>query len=129
MCSLSIIVAVPIIVLEIIIFSLWMYWMTGFVAEAGRFFFFILTLLSSSLALSTFFRSISYVTPNPDVARQMDLPFIIIFVIFGGFPHTLWGSAQLVDLGVLAVPTELGLPLHRVERVQGEHFRHRGAGK
>ena len=24
-------------------------------------------------------------TPNPDVARQMDLPFIIIFVIFGGF--------------------------------------------
>ena len=24
-------------------------------------------------------------TPNPDVARQLDLPFIIIFVIFGGF--------------------------------------------
>ena len=76
---------IPIIVIEIIIFSLWMYWMTGFAAEAGRFFFFVFTLLSSSLALSTFFRSISYVTPNPDVARQLDLPFIIIFVIFGGF--------------------------------------------
>jgi hypothetical protein len=24
-------------------------------------------------------------TPNPDVARQMDFPFIILFVIFGGF--------------------------------------------
>ena len=56
-----IIVAVPIIILEILIFSLWMYWMTGFAAEAGRFFFFVLTLLASSLALSTFFRSISYV--------------------------------------------------------------------
>ena len=55
-----IIVAIPIIVIEIIIFSLWMYWMTGFAADAGRFFFFVLTLLSSSLALSTFFRSISY---------------------------------------------------------------------
>ena len=80
-----IIITLPIIVTEVTIFSLWMYWMTGYAAEAGRFFFFILTLLSSSLALSTFFRSISYVTPNPDVARQMDLPFIIIFVIFGGF--------------------------------------------
>ena len=28
---------------------------------------------------------VRYVTPNPDVARQLDLPFIIIFVIFGGF--------------------------------------------
>ena len=80
-----IILGVPIIVIEIIIFSLWMYWMTGFAADAGRFFFFVLTLLCSSLSLSTFFRSISYVTANPDVARQLDLPFIIIFVIFGGF--------------------------------------------
>ena len=80
-----IIIALPIIFIEIVIFSLWMYWMTGFAAEAGRFFFFMFALFSSSLALSTFFRSISYVTPNPDVARQLDLPFIIIFVIFGGF--------------------------------------------
>ena len=80
-----VVLSIPIIVVEIIIFSLWMYFLTGFSSDAGRFFFFVLTLLSSSLALSTFFRSISYVTPNPDVARQMDLPFIIIFVIFGGF--------------------------------------------
>jgi len=75
----------PITAIEICIFGSLIYWIPGFYASADRFFFFLLVLWLNSNALSVFFRCISYVAKNPDVARQMDMPFIIIFVIFGGF--------------------------------------------
>ena len=77
--------SLPLLVVETFIFGTLMYWLPGFVPDAGRFFFWLLVLFCGSLALSTFFRTISYVTPNPDVARQLDFPFILLFVIFGGF--------------------------------------------
>ena len=77
--------SLPLLVIETLIFGTLMYWLPGFVPEAGRYFFWLLLLLCGSLAMSTFFRTISYVTPNPDVARQLDFPFILLFVIFGGF--------------------------------------------
>jgi ABC-type multidrug transport system ATPase subunit/ABC-type multidrug transport system permease subunit len=77
--------SIPLIALESIIFGLLMYWMPGFNPDAGNFFFFLLLIAVSSLAMSCFFRSISYCTPNPDVARQLDFPFIVLFIIFGGF--------------------------------------------
>ena len=76
---------IPLVIIETLIFGSLMYWMPAFTPDAGRFFFFLLILFLGSLAMSTFFRTISYCTPNPDVARQMDFPFIILFVIFGGF--------------------------------------------
>jgi len=75
----------PIIIAEIILWGILIYWLPGFDASADRFFFFCLVLFLNSNAMSVFFRSISYVAKNPDIARQMDMPFIIIFVIFGGF--------------------------------------------
>ena len=77
--------SLPLLVVESITFGTLMYWLPGFVPDAGRYFFWLFLLFCSSLALSTFFRTISYVTPNPDVARQLDFPFILLFVIFGGF--------------------------------------------
>lgn len=79
---------VPIVVAELLIFGTLIYWIPGFYPSADRFFFFLFVLFLNSSALSVLFRSISYVAKNPDVARQMDMPFIIIFVIFGGFCQT-----------------------------------------
>jgi ABC-type multidrug transport system ATPase subunit/ABC-type multidrug transport system permease subunit len=77
--------SIPRIAVETAIFGTLMYWIPNFVPDAGRFFFWLLVLFAGSLSLSTFFRTISFVASNPDVARQMDFPFILIFVIFGGF--------------------------------------------
>ena len=76
---------IPLTIVEALIFGTLVYWMPHFTSDAGRFFFFLLTFCVNSNALSVFFRSISYVAKNPDVARQMDMPFILLFVIFGGF--------------------------------------------
>jgi ABC-type multidrug transport system permease subunit len=74
----------PITIIEALIFGTLVYFMPGFTYEPGRYFFFLFLMFLNSNAISVFFRSISYVAKNPDIARQMDLPFIVIFVIFGG---------------------------------------------
>jgi len=76
---------VPLTILEACIFGTLIYWIPGLTPDAGRFFFFLLVFLLSGNAMSVFFRCISYIAKNPDVARQMDIPFILTFIIFGGF--------------------------------------------
>jgi len=79
------IVHIPLTVLEALIYTSWIYWLPEFTYDAGRYFFFLLMYIVISNAFSVFFRSISYLASNPDVARQLDLPFIIVVTIFGGF--------------------------------------------
>lgn len=62
---------IPITVVECLIFGSCLYWIPGFYADAGRFFFFLLVLVLNSNAVSVLFRSISYIAKNPDIARQM----------------------------------------------------------
>ena len=52
--------SVPLLIIETLIFGTLMYWLPGFVPEAGRYFFWLFLLFCGSLALSTFFRTISY---------------------------------------------------------------------
>ena len=75
----------PVTIVETVILSLLTYWISGFAADAGRFFFFLLIVLLNNNCLGVFFRSIAYYAKNPDIARQMDLPWVIIFLVFGGF--------------------------------------------
>ena len=84
--SLSVaIMHIPLTILECLIFGSLMYWLPGFHASAGNYFFYMLVLVLNSNALSVFFRCISYLAKNPDIARQMDMPFIVCFIVFGGF--------------------------------------------
>ena len=64
---------IPITLVECLIFGSCLYWIPGFYADAGRFFFFLLVLVLNSNAVSVLFRSISYVAKNPDIARQMGM--------------------------------------------------------
>ena len=79
------IVHVPLTLLEAAVFCNFIYWIPAFDPSAGRFFFFLLVFILNSNLFSVLFRSVSYLASNPDVARQMDLPFIIVCVIFSGF--------------------------------------------
>ena len=62
-----------------------LYFIPGFVAEADRFFFYLLLLFSISSAMSQMFRTITYLGKNADVAQSLNMPFVMLFVVFGGF--------------------------------------------
>jgi len=75
----------PLACVEAIVFGILVYWIPGFEAQADRFFFFLLLLLSISSAMSQTFRTITYLAGNADVAQQMNMPFVMLFVVYGGF--------------------------------------------
>ena len=110
--------SLPLLVVETFIFGTLMYWLPGFVPDAGRFFFWLLVLFCGSLALSTFFRTISYVTPNPDVARQLDFPFIHPVRHLWRLPHPLQRDPALAGVDLLDLPAVVGRALAGSERVQ-----------
>jgi ABC-type multidrug transport system fused ATPase/permease subunit len=69
---------------ETFIFTTIVYWMTGFAADAGRYFFFMLVIFCCNCAISTFFRWISYIVKNQYVAQQITGPFVGLSVLFSG---------------------------------------------
>jgi ABC-type multidrug transport system ATPase subunit len=75
----------PLAILEAIVFGILVYFIPGFELDAGRFFFFLFLLLSVSSAMSQTFRTITYIAGNADVAQQMNMPFVMLFVVYGGF--------------------------------------------
>jgi len=80
-----ILINIPIQIIECMIMSSTVYWMTNFVPDVGRFFFFFLCIFATNLVLSVWFRSISYSTANQFIAQQIDGPVIGIAMVFGGF--------------------------------------------
>ena len=75
----------PLSITEVMIFSLFVYFMTGFAPDAGRFFFFLLILWSISLNSSSIFRMLTYLTPRDDIALQVAGPTIAFLFEFGGY--------------------------------------------
>ena len=75
----------PLVVIETVIFGIILYFISGFATEADRFFFWLFLLISVSSAMSQMFRTITYIAGKADVAQQLNMPFIMLFVIFGGF--------------------------------------------
>ena len=78
-------VHLPLSITEITVFTLFVYFMTGFAAEAGRYFFFLLVVWSISVCSSSIFRMLTYLTPNNDVALQVAGPTIAFLFLFGGY--------------------------------------------
>jgi len=81
----SAIVHFPLAIVESFIFGSLLYWIAGYVNNAARYFFFILIMLATNLAMSTFFRSITYLSANQDVAQMTAGPITVICLLFGGF--------------------------------------------
>jgi len=75
----------PTALIETIIFSTLVYWMTAFASEAGRFILFIVIIMVVNMAISTFFRFLAYVAGKQEEAEAMVSPSVGIFMLFGGF--------------------------------------------
>lgn len=75
----------PLSITENIVFCLFVYFMTGYASDAGRFFFFLLLLWSISLCSSSIFRMLTYLTPRDDIALQVAGPTIAFLFLFGGY--------------------------------------------
>ena len=79
-----VLVNVPLSLADVSMFSLIVYFSVGFAAEAGRFFFFLLTMLAMNLVMGTTFRMIGFAINNPAVASSLVAPLITIQNLFGG---------------------------------------------
>ena len=81
-------VQLPLAILETIIFSSGVYWMTGFVDEGDRFLFFVFVLCIIAVSTAGMFRAISYAVPTMELGQVLIGPAIGILVIFCGIPIT-----------------------------------------
>lgn len=83
---LSVIVnSLPVGILSTFLFGTILYWMTGFADDAGRYFFFVLTLICHELACSAIFRMFAFSMPREELAQAAAGITTGTFLVFGGF--------------------------------------------
>jgi hypothetical protein len=76
---------IPVTLVESLCYSTLFYWLAGLEADGGRFLFHLLLCVMASNCMAVMYRFISYATPNPDIARQLDLPFVVLFIIMNAY--------------------------------------------
>lgn len=70
---------------QILIFSIIVYFMTGLVRDAGAFFIFVLMVISGYLSMTLFFRTVGCLCPDFDVAIRLAATIITLFVLTSGY--------------------------------------------
>eukprot|EP00742_Colponemidia_sp_Colp-10_P017271 GILJ01019851.1.p1 GENE.GILJ01019851.1~~GILJ01019851.1.p1 ORF type:complete len:1409 (-),score=187.18 GILJ01019851.1:37-3678(-) len=80
-----VLVHMPLAAVECLLFVVPVYWMTGFIDTADRFFFFLLTVFVFNLVMSALFRCIAYGTGKPDVGQVLVEPVVYLMVLTAGF--------------------------------------------
>lgn len=80
-----VIVHFPLSIVECGIFGTVIWWMTNFVADAGRYFIWLVLVWLSNLASSVIFRFYAWVSPGPEIAETLAAPSTAVFLLFGGF--------------------------------------------
>ncbi|OQR80444.1 ATP-binding Cassette (ABC) Superfamily, partial [Thraustotheca clavata] len=76
---------VPFALAETIVFGSIMYWITGFVSEAGAFIIYLLLLFLTNLAFTAWFFFLAVVSPDLHVAKPLSMMTVLIFILFAGF--------------------------------------------
>lgn len=79
---------------QIIFFSIMVYFMCGLALNAGAFFIFVLMIISGYLSMSVFFRTVACLCPDFDVALRTAVIVITLFIITSGY-LIQWGAAQV----------------------------------
>ncbi|KAF2791825.1 hypothetical protein K505DRAFT_351045 [Melanomma pulvis-pyrius CBS 109.77] len=70
---------------QILVFSIIVYFMTGLVRDAGAFFTFVLMIITGYLAMTLFFRTVGCLCPDFDVAIRLAATIITLFVLTSGY--------------------------------------------
>ncbi|CAK4089647.1 unnamed protein product [Aphanomyces euteiches] len=76
---------IPFSAAEAVVFGSIIYWISGFVANAGAFFVYELILLMTNILFATWFFFIAVISPNLHVAKPLCLLSDFMFVLFAGF--------------------------------------------
>ncbi|KAF0698139.1 Aste57867_11235 [Aphanomyces stellatus] len=76
---------IPFSVAEAAIFGSIMYWISGFVSDAGAFLVYELILLMTNVLFASWFFFIAVASPNLHVAKPLSLVSVLFFVLFAGF--------------------------------------------
>ncbi|KAF1991282.1 ABC transporter [Aulographum hederae CBS 113979] len=79
---------------QIMVFSIMVYFMCGLVRDAGAFFTFYLMIISGYLAMTLFFRTVGCLCPDFDVAIRLAATIITFFVLTSGY-LIQWQSEQV----------------------------------
>jgi ATP-binding cassette subfamily G (WHITE) protein 2 (SNQ2) len=79
---------------QIFVFSVMVYFMTGLVRDAGAFFIFYLMIVTGYLAMTLFFRTVGCLCPDFDVAIRLAATIITLFVLTSGY-IIQWQSEQV----------------------------------
>jgi len=86
-------VEIPILVGEVVLFSVPLYFMAGLSLEPDRYFFFCLVVFLSAQAIGAFTRMIGVYSKELEIAESIGGALVGIFMIFSGFmiqPSRLW---------------------------------------
>lgn len=70
---------------QILVFSIIVYFMTHLVREPGAFFIFVLNIVTGYLAMTLFFRTVGCLCPDFDVAIRLACFIITLFVLTSGY--------------------------------------------
>ncbi|KAF2021330.1 hypothetical protein BU24DRAFT_19386 [Aaosphaeria arxii CBS 175.79] len=79
---------------QILVFSIIVYFMTNLVRDAGAFFIFVLMIITGYLAMTLFFRTVGCLCPDFDVAIRLAATIITLFVLTSGY-LIQWQSEQV----------------------------------
>ncbi|KAK4998463.1 hypothetical protein LTR28_013674 [Elasticomyces elasticus] len=79
---------------QILVFSILVYFMCGLVRDAGAFFTFVLVVISGYLAMTLFFRTVGCLCPDFDYAMKFAAVIITLFVLTSGY-LIQWQSEQV----------------------------------
>ncbi|KAJ2077206.1 ATP-binding cassette transporter snq2, partial [Coemansia sp. RSA 988] len=78
-------VELPFMVLQVVIFSVILYFSSGLERTAGQFFAFLLFLFSGCLCLTAFFRLIGNISPNVDIAHTLSGTSLLFMILNVGY--------------------------------------------
>ncbi|OQR98024.1 ATP-binding Cassette (ABC) Superfamily [Achlya hypogyna] len=76
---------IPFAIGEAVVFGSLVYWMTGFVADVGAYFIFLVTLVLANLAFASWFFFISSAAPNLLMAQPLTFLSVLFYILFAGF--------------------------------------------
>ncbi|KAI9227529.1 MAG: ABC-2 type transporter-domain-containing protein [Piptocephalis tieghemiana] len=114
---------VPIFAVNIIIFSVILYFLAGLRPDAGAFFVFLAFILMATITNAAFFRLIAYISPNIDLAHTISAVSLISMILYTGYliPYSAmrgwfiwiyWINPLAYALGGLMMNEFYGLTLH-----------------
>ncbi|KAL6066653.1 ATP-binding cassette transporter snq2 [Balamuthia mandrillaris] len=85
--ALSIVIAdMPVILMDVVLFSTIVYWMCGLNSEQGeRYLFFLLIMFTTAVVMACFIRVVAVSCPNDIVANTVSPVFIVLILLFCGY--------------------------------------------